>query len=189
MESWVEKYRPNSLYDIQQQHSIISTLKASIKKGNCSHLLFYGPPGTGKTTTILAFAKELFGDKYKNYILELNASDDRGITVVRDKIKAFASRNINTNQIPFKIIILDEADSMTTEAQAALRCIIEKHSAITRFCLICNYVERIIAPIQSRCAKFKFEALSDKIMKKHLKKIIQLEDSTNNIDAKIYNFI
>ena len=139
---WVEKYRPNKLDDITTQHNIIQSLRNGIKTKNIPHLIFYGGSGCGKTSTIHALAKELFGDKYiSNRIIELNASDERGINVVREKIKLYAKQavKLDDNIPPWKIIILDEADTMTPDSQFALRRIIEEYSKVTRFCFICNY--------------------------------------------------
>lgn len=148
-------------------------------------MLFYGPPGTGKTSTILALAKELYGpEMIKSRVLELNASDERGISIVREKVKNFARMQLtNPSQSsknkypcpPFKIIILDEADSMTQDAQSALRRTMETYSKITRFCLICNYVTRIIDPLASRCSKFRFKSLDEGNAKRRLEDIAQAE--------------
>lgn len=179
---WVEKYRPRKLNDVVFQDDLISMLKKSIITGDLPHLLFYGPPGTGKTSTILAIARELFGPKLiKERVIELNASDERGIGVVRTKIKNFAKTAIGGSEPgfpspPFKIIILDEADSMTTEAQSALRKIMESNSKITRFCFICNYINQIIEPIISRCAKFRFRPLKNPPIVKRLKYIAKKEN-------------
>jgi len=149
-------------------------------------MLFYGPPGTGKTSTVLALAKELYGPELmKTRVLELNASDERGISIVREKVKNFARTTVSTSTAqqnsdypcpPYKIIILDEADSMTQDAQAALRRTMETYSRITRFCLICNYVTRIIDPLASRCSKFRFKPLDSQNAKARLEEIAVLEE-------------
>lgn len=167
---WVEKYRPKNLSDVAAQDHTITVLKKTLRSANLPHLLFYGPPGTGKTSTILALTKELYGPNLiSSRVLELNASDERGISIVREKIKNFARLTVtnpskqdleNYPCPPYKIIILDEADSMTADAQSALRRTMETYSNITRFCLICNYVTRIIDPLASRCSKFRFKPLS-----------------------------
>jgi len=159
---WVEKYRPNKLDDITTQYNIIQSLRNGIKTKNIPHLIFYGGSGCGKTSTIHALAKELFGDKYiSNRIIELNASDERGINVVREKIKLYAKQavKLDDNIPPWKIIILDEADTMTPDSQFALRRIIEEYSKVTRFCFICNYHNKIIDPIISRCSLFCFKPI------------------------------
>jgi replication factor C subunit 2/4 len=178
---WVEKYRPNTISEISSQHHIIKSIQKSLVNGNLPHLLFYGPSGCGKTTTILAIARDLFGKELWNErVLEFNASDERGINVIRDKIKVFAKNSINQNEKNkdkpnWKIIILDEADSMTTDSQFALRRIMETYSKITRFCIICNYINKIIDPIASRCAKYRFKSLGMDPMINRLKFICNKE--------------
>ncbi|KAI6099899.1 P-loop containing nucleoside triphosphate hydrolase protein [Pisolithus croceorrhizus] len=167
---WIEKYRPKTIDDVSAQEHTVTVLRKALSSTNLPHMLFYGPPGTGKTSTILALARQLFGpDNFRNRVLELNASDERGISVVREKIKAFARQTPRAQTTdsdgksypcpPYKIIILDEADSMTQDAQGALRRIMENYARITRFCLVCNYVTRIIEPLASRCSKFRFTPL------------------------------
>ncbi|EGG19030.1 replication factor C subunit [Cavenderia fasciculata] len=181
-EPWVSKYRPRTVDDVAHQDEVVRALKKSLDGGALPHLLFYGPPGTGKTSTILAIAMDLYGpDLIKDRVLELNASDERGIEIVRTKIKNFASFTVNNTtvagkQVPsFKLIILDEADSMTQDAQAALRRTIENTSKTTRFCLLCNYITRIIEPLSSRCAKFRFKPLKSEAMGERLKYIADQE--------------
>ncbi|KAJ2852353.1 Subunit of heteropentameric Replication factor C (RF-C), partial [Coemansia erecta] len=168
---WVEKYRPRTIDDVAAQGEVVQVLRTSLETKNLPHLLFYGPPGTGKTSTILALTRTMYGtaEAAKTRVLELNASDERGIAVIREKVKTFARAAVGSRTTsattaqgtiqlpPYKIVILDEADSMTSDAQAALRRIIEKYSRVTRFCLVCNYVSRIIEPLASRCAKFRFK--------------------------------
>lgn len=177
------------------QEEVVSTLKCAISSGNLPHLLFYGPPGTGKTSAILAVAKQLFGPKlYRSRILELNASDERGIQVVRDKIKKFAQKKVAKADTlegydsrypcpPIQIIILDEADSMTGDAQAALRRIIENYTKTTRFCILCNYLSKIIDPIVSRCMKFRFNPIAAEAQSEKLKVIAEKENVTISSDC------
>ncbi|KAJ3533562.1 hypothetical protein NMY22_g7287 [Coprinellus aureogranulatus] len=170
LQPWVEKYRPKTIDDVSAQEHTVAVLQKTLTSANLPHMLFYGPPGTGKTSTILALARQLFGpDNFRNRVLELNASDERGISIVREKVKNFARQTPRAQAVssdgktypcpPYKIIILDEADSMTQDAQGALRRIMETYAKITRFCLVCNYVTRIIEPLASRCSKFRFTPL------------------------------
>lgn len=171
---WVEKYRPKKLDDIVNQEEIVAALKEFVKNRNIPNLLFSGPPGTGKTTAALCIAYELYGDTWRTYTLELNASDERKIEVVRTKLKNYAKTMV-VGEVPFKIIILDEADQMTSEAQHALRRMMEKFANISRFILICNYPSKIIEPIQSRCAVFRFKRLSNDAIKERLRFIAKNE--------------
>jgi len=157
---WVEKYRPNALEELISHQDIISTIRTFIAQEKLPHLLFYGPPGTGKTSTILACAKELYSPKeFGSMVLELNASDDRGIGIVRGQILNFASTRTFLNK-GYKLIILDEADAMTNDAQNALRRIMEKYTENVRFCMIGNYLGKIIPALQSRCTRFRFGPLN-----------------------------
>jgi len=176
--SWVEKYRPKTLNDITAQEDVIEPLKKTLITKNLPHLMFFGPSGCGKTSTILALAKELFGEEnYYDRVIELNASDERGINVVRDKIKKYAKKSINYKDDipPWKIIILDEADNMTPDSQCALRRIMEEYSKLTRFCIICNYHNKIIDPIDSRCMLFRFKPIQEEEIIKKLKDICAQE--------------
>ncbi|KAF7594476.1 hypothetical protein BBP40_009109 [Aspergillus hancockii] len=186
---WVEKYRPKTLDDVAAQDHTTKVLQRMLQASNLPHMLFYGPPGTGKTSTILALAKSLFGPAlYRSRILELNASDERGIGIVREKVKGFARVQLSQPTgvdksyfekypcPPFKIIILDEADSMTQDAQSALRRTMEQYSRITRFCLVCNYVTRIIEPLASRCSKFRFKPLDNSAAGERLELIAKEEN-------------
>ncbi|GMM49773.1 replication factor C subunit 3 [Starmerella bacillaris] len=175
---WVEKYRPETLESVAGNEGIIETIRQFIKQGQLPHLLFYGPPGTGKTSTIIAIAKEIFGKSYRNMILELNASDDRGIDVVREQIKTFASTRqmFGGNSQQFKLIVLDEADSMTNVAQNALRRIIEKYSQHTRFCILANYTHKLNPALISRCTRFRFQPIGDAATKEFLEKVIAAEN-------------
>lgn len=195
---WIEKYRPRKLNEIISQEESISILSNTLITGELPHLLIYGGPGTGKTSSILALCNQLFGpERVNERVIELNASDERGINVVRHKIINFAKIAIGTADKkylcpPYKIIILDEADAMTKEAQAALRKVMEETSNITRFCFICNYINQIIEPINSRCVKIRFKPITknnvvDKLKYISIKENIQIDDGGLESLANISN--
>ncbi|KAL3278809.1 hypothetical protein HHI36_016332 [Cryptolaemus montrouzieri] len=181
---WVEKYRPNTLDDLVSHEDIINTVGKFIKDDQVPHLLFYGPPGTGKTSTILACAKQLYKpSQFSSMVLELNASDDRGIGIVRGQILTFASTR-TIFKSGFKLIILDEADAMTNDAQNALRRIIEKYTENIRFCIICNYLSKIIPALQSRCTRFRFGPLSPNQILPRLNFVVEQENVKISEDGK-----
>lgn len=173
-EIWIEKYRPRSLKDVVGQKDIVDRLRSYVEVRNLPHLMFAGPAGTGKTTCAVALARELYQDMWKGNFNELNASDERGIDVVRGKIKEFA-RTAPLGGAEFKIIFLDEADALTGDAQAALRRTMERYSRTCRFVLSVNYSSKIIDPIQSRCAVFRFRPLRPEDVRKNLQKIAEME--------------
>jgi len=185
---WIEKYRPKTLSEVVGQDEIVERLTAYVKSRKVPHLMFAGPAGTGKTTCALALAKEVFGDAWKQNFNELNASDERGIAVIRGKIKDFA-RTAPIGKADFKIIFLDEADSLTNDAQSALRRTIEKYTHICRFILSVNYSSKVIEPIQSRCTVFRFAPIRPDDIKKYMRKIAQnekLEITPDGLDTLIF---
>lgn len=171
---WTEKYRPSLFEEIKGQEEIVSKVKAFVEQKNIPHLLFAGPAGIGKSTLALVTAKQMFGPEWKQNFLELNASDERGIDVVRVKVKDFA-RTKAIGDVPFKIIFLDECDALTKDAQQALRRTMENYAATCRFILACNYSSKIIDPIQSRCAMFRFRPLAKEHMLELVNYIVDKE--------------
>ncbi|OJZ86897.1 hypothetical protein ASPFODRAFT_33081 [Aspergillus luchuensis CBS 106.47] len=188
---WVEKYRPNTLEDVSGHQDILATINKFVEANRLPHLLLYGPPGTGKTSTILALARRIYGAKnMRQMVLELNASDDRGIDVVREQIKTFASTkqifsmapssststSTSSNLASYKLIILDEADAMTATAQMALRRIMEKYTANTRFCIIANYTHKLSPALLSRCTRFRFSPLKEADIRVLVDLVIEKEE-------------
>ncbi|GMC33643.1 unnamed protein product [Saccharomyces cerevisiae] len=186
---WVEKYRPQVLSDIVGNKETIDRLQQIAKDGNMPHMIISGMPGIGKTTSVHCLAHELLGRSYADGVLELNASDDRGIGVVRNQIKHFAQKKLHLPPGKHKIVILDEADSMTAGAQQALRRTMELYSNSTRFAFACNQSNKIIEPLQSRCAILRYSKLSDEDVLKRLLQIIKLEDvkyTNDGLEAIIF---
>ncbi|KAF2280340.1 P-loop containing nucleoside triphosphate hydrolase protein [Westerdykella ornata] len=187
---WVEKYRPIYLDDVVGNTETISRLKIIAKDGNMPHVIISGMPGIGKTTSILCLARQLLGDAYKEAVLELNASDERGIDVVRNRIKGFAQKKVTLPPGRHKIVILDEADSMTSGAQQALRRTMEIYSGTTRFAFACNQSNKIIEPLQSRCAILRYARLTDAQVVQRLMQIVRAEDvkySDDGIAALVFS--
>ncbi|MFB6073114.1 MAG: replication factor C small subunit [Halobacterium sp.] len=186
-EIWVEKYRPERLEDVVGHPDITERLQSYVDRDDLPHLLLAGPAGTGKTASSVSIAKEIYGDDWQENFLELNASDERGIDVVRDRIKDFARASFGGYD--YRIIFLDEADALTDDAQSALRRTMEQFSNNTRFILSCNYSSKIIDPIQSRCAVFRFAQIGDDAVADHLRSIAEQEDleyTEDGIDALVY---
>ncbi|MFC1710923.1 replication factor C small subunit, partial [Nanoarchaeota archaeon] len=179
---WTEKYRPKVFSEVVGQDSIVERVESLVNAFNIPHLMFAGPAGIGKSTLALIIVKELFKDTWKDNYLELNASDERGIQVVREKVKNFA-RTKSLGEVPFKVIFLDEADALTPEAQQALRRTMENYSNTCRFILSCNYSSKVIDPIQSRCVIFRFKLLERKDIEKRIKVIAAEENLIIDPDA------
>jgi replication factor C small subunit len=185
---WIEKYRPQKLDDIVGQDEIVERLSSYVKSGNLPHLLFTGSAGVGKTTAAVTLAREFFKDSWQMNFRELNASDERGIDVVRNQIKQFA-RTTPLGDAEFKILFLDEADALTTDAQAALRRTMESYAQTCRFILSCNYSSKIIDPIQSRCAIYRFKPLGEAAVKEEVHRIAKKEGlsiTKEAMDAIVY---
>src|SRR6056297_2662867 len=185
---WIEKYRPESLDDVKGHENIVPRLRKYVEQDDLPHLMFAGPAGVGKTASAGAIARELYGeDEWREHFLELNASDERGIDVVRDRIKNFARSSFGG--VEYRIIFLDEADALTSDAQSALRRTMEQFSHNTRFILSCNYSSQIIDPIQSRCAVFRFTELSDEAIEAQTREIAETEGialTDDGVDALVY---
>ena len=188
---WVEKYRPSKLDDLVDQEGVKERLRLMLeKKAQLPHLLFAGPPGSGKTTTAMVLARQLLGEAWRDYTLSLNASDDRGIDMVRERVKTFARYVDRREGVPFRMIVLDESDELTRDSQMALRRIMEEYSEMTRFVLVCNYSSGIIEPLQSRCAIFRFQRLAEDPVTAHLKSIAKKEKvraTSDKVFSEIYD--
>ena len=186
-EVWIEKYRPRRLDEIVGQEAIVERLQSYVERDDLPHMLFAGQAGIGKTTAAQAVARELYGEDWAEHFLELNASDERGIDVVRDRIKSFARTSFGG--ATYRLIFLDEADALTSDAQSALRRTMEQFSNNVRFILSCNYSSQIIDPIQSRCAVFRFAPLADEAVETQLRRIAEAEDielTEDGIEALVY---
>ncbi|WP_336326152.1 replication factor C small subunit [Halovenus sp. HT40] len=186
-EIWLEQYRPEQFSDIVGQESIVERLESYVTRDDIPNMLFAGPAGVGKTTSAVTIAKELYGEDWQEHFLELNASDERGIDVVRDRIKSFARTSFGG--VNYRIIFLDEADALTSDAQSALRRTMEQFSNNVRFILSCNYSSQIIDPIQSRCTVFRFSPLSDEAIETQVRRIAEDQDielTEDGVDALVY---
>lgn len=184
---WIERFRPDDLDDVKGQVQTVKALKQYVNEGDIPNLLFSGPPGVGKTASAVAIARELYGDSWEDNFLELNASDERGIDVVRDRVKKFA--RASASNVDFRIIFLDEADALTPDAQSALRRTMERYAGNVRFILSCNYASKIIEAIQSRCSRYRFTPLSDEAVEEQIREITESEGiqiTDDAVDALVY---
>ena len=180
-ELWVERHRPRSVGGIKGQRAVVNRLRAYAASRTFPHLMFAGPPGTGKTTAALALARDVFGNEYRDNMLEMNASDERKLESIRTKVKQFA--RTSPLGVDFKVIFLDEADALTADAQGALRRIMEQYAETCRFILSCNYSSKIIEPIQSRCAVFRFRPLADDQVRMQIQAVSKIEEIELDEDA------